>query len=161
MMIMMMMNNMKIVLLIILTLAISGCSEPREKIYPKNGLFPKTKTRYELYCQLNLGRSQSLYKFDLTLDKKKAFFKIHESKKTFLVKNLRVHEDGWYFNADGDENYFYSDKLAGLEKKDRMYMLKRETGLFMAGLGEKGVCIERGFEWKLNKTKTHYEYVRY
>ena len=80
-------------------------------------------------------------------------------KEDFLVDNLVVNS-GLDFIADGDENYFYSDKLAGLENKERMYMLNRKTGSFMVGLGEYGFCVEKGFRWKLNKIRSQYEYTR-
>ena len=150
----------KLLVIIVLSLLLGGCSDPREKIYPKNGLFPKTQAKYELYCEVIMGPKQDLFKFDLTLDQREVTLKVHNAKKTFLVKDLYEHENGLDFIADGDENYFYSDKLAGLENKERMYMLNRKTGSFMVGLGEYGFCVEKGFRWKLNKIRTQYEYTK-
>ena len=150
----------KLLVIIVLSLLLGGCSDPREKIYPKNGLFPKTQAKYELYCEVIMGPKQDLFKFDLTLDQREVTLKVHNAKKTFLVKDLYEHENGLDFIADGDENYFYSDKLAGLENKERMYMLNRKTGSFMVGLGGYGFCVEKGFRWKLNKIRTQYEYTR-
>jgi len=150
----------KLLVIIVLSLLLGGCSDPREKIYPKNGLFPKTQAKYELYCEVIMGPKQDLFKFDLTLDQREVTLKVHNAKKTFLVKDLYSHENGLEFAVDGDENYFYSDKLANLENKERFYYLDRNTGSFNLGHGEYGFCVEKGFGWKLNKIRTQYEYAR-
>jgi len=51
---------MKKVIVAVLVMLLNGCGEPAEKIYPKNGMFPKTKPHYELFCVVYAGPDNSL-----------------------------------------------------------------------------------------------------
>ena len=141
-----MLTKMKKLLgIVVLGFLINGCSGERaEKVPPEEGLFPKTNVKYELYCEVPMGPDQHWYKFDLTFDEKEVFLNIHKSKKIFLTKNVYISDIEVSFNADGDEDYFYSDKIGGYDEKDRFWMLDKKNGDFWAGLGELGACIQKG-----------------
>ena len=142
----------------VLGLLLTGCGERAEKVIPDGGLFPNTKTKYQLYCEVPMGPDQTLFKFDLSFDENDVFINIHKTKIIFLPKNIYNSEYELSFNLDGDEDYFYYDKLGGYDEKDRFWMLDKINGDFWAGLGEVGACIENDCGWRLNKDENKLEY---
>ena len=148
----------KLLGIVVLGLLLSSCGERAEYVPPKEGLFPNTKTNYGLYCEVRMGPDQNLFKFDLSFDENDVFINIHQSKKIFLAKDINNNDFELSFYLDGDEDYFYYDKLGGYDEKDRMWMLDKKSGDFWAGLGEVGSCIENGCGWRLNKDENKFEY---
>ena len=154
----------KLLGIVVLGLLLNGCGEPAEKIYPKNGMFPKTKPHYELFCIVDAGPDQVTFELDLIIQENYVSLSRHESSLKFKTKRIIEDNDKVLtFEVDGDEDYYYNDKLAGIgkdfENKDRMYLLNRETGDFSIGLGEHGGCIEKDCGWKLNRDKNTINYV--
>jgi hypothetical protein len=154
----------KLLGILVLGLLLDGCGEPAEKIYPKNGMFPKTKPHYELICIVDAGPDQTAFELDLMIQENYVSLGRHESRLKFRTKEIIEDNDRVLtFTVDGDEDYYYYDKLAGIgedfENKDRMYLLDRETGDFMIGIGEHGSCIEQHCRWKLNRDKNTINYV--
>ena len=154
----------KLLGIVVLGLLLNGCGEPAEKIYPKNGMFPKTKPHYELFCIVDAGPDQVTFELDLIIQENYVSLSRHESSLKFKTKRIIEDNDKVLtFTVDGDEDYYYYDKLAGIgedfENKDRMYLLNRETGNFMIGQGEHGGCIEKDCGWKLNRDKNTINYV--
>ena len=154
----------KILAILFLGLLLNGCEEPAEKIYPKNGMFPKTKPHYELFCIVYAGPDQTAFELDLMIQENYVSLSRHESSLKFKTKRIIEDNDKVLtFEVDGDEDYYYYDKLAGIgedfEDKDRMYLLDRETGEFMIGIGESGGCVEQHCGWKLNRNKNTINYV--
>ena len=60
----------KLLGIMVLGLLLNGCGEPAEKIYPKNGMFPKTKPHYELFCIVDAGPDQVTFELDLIIQEK-------------------------------------------------------------------------------------------
>ena len=154
----------KLLGILVLGLLLNGCGEPAEKIYPKNGMFPKTKPHYELFCIVDAGPDQVTFELDLKIQENYVSLSRHKSELKFKTKEIIEDNDKVLtFIVDGDEDYYYDDKLAGigegLEHDDRMYLLDRETGDFMIGIGEYGGCIEKNCGWKLNRGKNTINYV--
>jgi uncharacterized protein YceK len=144
--------------IIVLSLLLGGCGERAEKVPPKEGLFPKAKAKYALYCEVPMGPNQTLFKFDLSFDEKEVYFNEHNSLRVFFPKNIYNTDIELSFHADGDEDSFYPDEVGGYDKKDRFWLLDKENGDFWAGIGELGFCIEKGCGWRLNKSENKFEY---
>ena len=154
----------KLLGILVLGLLLNGCGEPAEKVYPKNGMFPKTKSHYELFCIVDAGPDQVTFELDLIIQENYVSLSRHESSLKFKTKRIIEDNDKVLtFEVDGDEDYYYYDKLAEIgedfENKDRMYLLDRETGNFWIGKGEYGGCIEKNCGWKLNRDKNTINYV--
>ena len=154
----------KLLAILVLGLLLNGCGEPAERIYPKNGMFPKTKSHYELFCIVDAGPDKVTFELDLIIQENYVSLSRHESSLKFKTKKIIEDNDKVLtFTVDGDEDYYYDDKLAGigegLESDDRMYLFDRKTGKLTIGLGEYGFCIEQHCRWKLNRDKNTINYV--
>ena len=147
----------KLLGILVLGLLLSGCGEPSTKIYPEDGLFPKSKT-HDLYCDIYYGKNQEKVSYALNIGHEFAIMKTIKSgdERWILTKDI-IQNDEEHFIFTLQENLYYEkDPVSG---GDISYILDRKTGQFGIGIGEEGVCVHLNCEWEQNKETNTINYV--
>ena len=112
----------KLLGILVLGLLLNGCGEPAEKVYPKNGMFPKTKSHYELFCIVDAGPDQVTFELDLKIQENYVSLSRHKSELKFKTKETLIIEN---LNEKISEKLLFT--LWNIALQDNKYFLITST----------------------------------
>ena len=131
---------MKIILGILFFCLLSGCGEPPQKIFPKNGMFPDRANNYDLTCFIEFGKNRDLVNYDLVFNA--------------ITDYVEFRQEDWkpFQNVEIVENNPSIFAITIENENDITYQLFKDNGNFGVDAWNNGYCIEKGYAWVIDKS---------
>ena len=131
---------MKKILGILFFCLLSGCGDPPQKIFPKNGMFPDRVNNYDLTCFIEFGKNRDLVNYDLVFNA--------------ITDYVEFRQEDWkpFQNVEIVENNPSIFAITIENENDITYQLFKNNGSFGVDAWTNGYCIEKGYAWVIDKS---------